>query len=718
MKSLVNFRLAVFLTTGLILGISFSYCCAFGKIFGVVATILSAVAAFIVFTFFSSVKFKSTGKILCFLIFYLFFAVGGVGFKITVDNYNNADLDGHILSVSGKIDEISVKEDYSVIIVSSVNFSGVVNGSSRYKIALYAYGENDFKVGDAVSFKTAIKDRTLSYNGKFSAAAISRNIKYFADVNASDIIKTASSPNVFQVCNRYIYDVLKAGLNEEEFGVAYAMLTGNSDYIAEESLASFRAAGVAHIFAVSGLHIGFLATALYFVLNKIKVKNYISFLLTFALCLFYSGVCGFSASSIRAVIMFFVLNFAKTLGLKYDALSSVFASAFIILIVSPVQLFCVGFLLSFAVVFTVIVLYNPLIRLLKFLPKKLAAAIAVSFSAEVGGAPVLLFFFGEFASLSLLVNILFIPLAGAIFIALVLGVLLGSVFSPAVCLFVQNYAVFGLNFIIKSLDFKVFLIGGFTLSGFAAAYYGTVIVAGGLINFKRTLKAAICVFLALFTVAGTWTFSAIKSERTYAYVLGSENLSAALITFDGQNLLVISDISYKSFSERRLIETLNMARGDTLTVVLLDQTKYVDLTAMTLKIRYAAKNAGLTADRLYYYGERNEDAENVMSSTFSGFTAVNLSVGEKVAIFSGVFYVAANGRCLIFTQNGYNTGVFSSLYNSDNVEFAAIKVDTAICLDNHVKTERVFNPERVVSFRTESGYSNGETEGCLTLMLG
>lgn len=717
MKSLVNFRLAVFLTAGLILGILFSYCCVFGKIFGVVATILSAVAAFIIFTFFSSAKFKNTGKILCFLIFALSFAVGGVGFKITVENYNNADLDGHILSVSGKIDEISEQENYSCLIIGDVNFSGVVSGASRYKIALYVYGENDLKVGDALSFKTAIKDRTLFYNGKFSAAAISRNIKYFADVNASEIVKTASAPNVFQVCNRYIYDVLKAGLSEDEFGVAYAMLTGNSDYIAGENLASFRAAGVAHIFAVSGLHIGFLATALYFVLNKIKVKSYISFLLTFALCLFYSGVCGFSASSIRAVIMFFVLNFAKTLGLKYDALSSVFASAFIILIVSPVQLFCVGFLLSFAVVFTIIVLYNPLMRLLKFLPKKLAAAIAVSFSAEVGGAPVLLFFFGEFASLSLLVNILFIPIAGAIFIALVLGVLLGGVFSPAVCLFVQNYAVFGLNFIITSLDFKVFLIGGFTLNGLAAAYYGTVIVAGGLINFKRTAKIVLCVFLALFTVAGTWTFSAVKSERTYAYVLGSENLSAALITFDGQNLLVISDILYRNFSERRLTETLNMARGDTLTVVLLHQTKYVDLTAMTLKIRYAAKNAGLTADRLYYYGEINEDA-NVMSDTFSGFTAVNLSVGDKVALDSGEFSFSALGRCLIFTQNGYNTGVFSSLYNSDNIEFPNVGFNTVICLDNHGKTERDFNPERVVSFRPESGYPDGETEGYLTLMLG
>lgn len=718
MKRLVNFRVAVFLTTAIILGIQFSYCCLFGNIFGAVAAVVAALAAFIVFIFFSTANFKSTGKFLCFLIFIATFAFGGISFKITVDNYQNADLSGHIVSTSGRIEEISDKENYSALIVGGVKFSGIIDGDTKYKIALYVYGDNDFKIGDVISFKTAIKDRTLFYNGKFSAAALSENVRYYSDIGADEIEITAHTSNVFEVCNDYIYNVLKAGLSEDEFGIAYAMLTGNSDYISEENLASFRAAGVAHIFAVSGLHIGFLATAVYFVLNKIKFKNYLSFLLTFLLCLFYSGVCGFSASSIRAVIMFFVLNFAKILGLKYDAVSSVFLAAFIILLISPVQMFCIGFLLSFSVVFTIIALYNPMMKLLKFMPKKLAAAVSVSLSAEVGGAPVILFFFGNFASLSMFINILFIPIAAAIFVALFLGVLLGGVFSPVVCLFVQNYALFGLNFVINSLDFRIFLVGGFTLGGFAAAYYGTIIIAAGFINIKKAVKTTLCVLLSVITATGTCTVSAIQNEKTYAYVLGSENLSAALITFDEQNLLIISDISYRTFSERRLAETLSEARGEAIFVVLLKQTEYVDLAAMTVKIRATAKNAGLIVNRLYYYGEEDKDAENVLGKLFSRFTVVNVADGENVSVFGGTFEFAAQGRCLIFKRKGYNTGVFATLKGDEIVEYPDCCFNTVICLDNHEKTELTLSPERTVSFRPKSGYLDGETEGRLAIQLG
>ena len=718
MKRSVNFRFAVFSAIGLILGILFSYCCIFGKLFGATVVAVSFVVLFVVFTFFSSANFKSAGKVLCFLIFAVCFIIGGLGFKITVENYKNADINGHILSASGKIDEISDKDDHSVVIVGDVNFSGLANGNSRYKIAVYVYGEHGLKLGDVVSFKTAIKDRTVFYNGKFSAAAISQNVKYYVDLEAGDIVKTESAPNIFQKCNLYVYDILKAGLNEDEFGIAYAVLTGNSDFIAEENLVAFRAAGIAHIFAVSGLHIGFLATAVYFALNKIRVKNYISFLLTFLLCLFYAGVCGFSASSVRAVIMFFALNFAKLVGLKYDALSSLFFAAFIILVLSPVQLFCVGFLLSFAVAFTVIALFNPLMRFLKFLPKKLAASLAVAFSAEIGSAPLLLLFFGNFPSLGLFINILFIPIAGVLFIALVLGVLLGGVFSPAICMFLQNYALYGLNFIITSLNFKIFLVGGFTLGGFAAAYYGAVVFAGGLFNLKRVAKTVLCVLLALITVAGTWTVSAIKNEKAYACVLGSNYLSSVLFTYDGQNVLVISDVSYKTFSERRLSGVLSRASSDDLTVILLRQNKYVDLVSMTVKLRFAAFGAGLNLCRLYYYGESDSNLTNVMSKTFAGFTAFSMSDGERLSVANGVFEFSFGGRCLVFTRKGYNTGVFSSLYDCEIAGCADRGFNTVICSDNHDTVVRETEPDRAVSFRPKSGYIDGETEGYLTLDLG
>lgn len=718
MKSLVNFRLATFSAIGLIAGILFSYCLICGKVFGAVCSAVAAALVFIIFTYFSSAKFKSAGRVLCFLIFIVCLCIGGFGFKIAAENYKNADLNGHILNVSGKIVEISEGENYSRLIIDDVNFAGAISGKSYYKTEVRFYGDNVFRIGDVVGFTAAVKDRTLVYNGNFSASALVERIKYFAETDAAGIVKIASSPNVFEKCNLFIFDTLKAGLKENEFPIAYAMLTGNSDFMEEENINAYRDAGVAHIFAVSGLHIGFLATALYFVLNKLKVKRWIAFAITLLCCVFYAGICEFSASSVRAVIMFFFLNFASLLGLKYDSVSSVSAAAFIILAISPAQLFCVGFLLSFAVVFTVLVLYNPLIKLLKFLPKKLAAPIAVSFAAEIGGAPILLYFFGKFASLSLFINILFIPVAGIIFVALIVCTVLGGIFSPAVVLFVPEYALFALNYIITTLDFKIFLIGGFTFGGFAASYYGEIVLAGGLVNLKKAVKISLCVLLAILTVAGTWAQNYIKSERTFVAVMGSENLSAAIFSVKDENVLVISDISYRRFFEYRLSELLKKASGEKIAIVLLKQDKTVDLTAMTVKLRYVAESMGVQADRLYYYGERDENAENAMSALFADFTSKNMQDGDAITVYNGKFTFTLGGRCLVYTVNGHNTGVFSSFIIDGESAYSDIELQTAICFDKAEGIESVFSPKKTVSFRAKSGYIDGETAGYLTLSIG
>lgn len=426
MRKAVNFRVSAFILIGVTSGILLSYFRVCGSLAGVIATGVSAVLLFTLFTFFSTAKFLSRGKILCFLFFAIFLCAGYFGFSRVTDNYNNADLGGHILTVTGDVAEISEGDKYSSVLVDNVTVSGAIKGRCNYKIALYVYGENSLRFGDEISFTTAVSDRTLIYDGRFSASALADDIKYFAETDAGEITVISHSPDLFQRCNLYIFDTLKSGLKGEVFAVAYAMLTGNSDYMEVESLTAYRNLGVAHIFAVSGLHIGFLATALFFVLNKCKLNRYAGFIITLFATAFYSGVCGFSASSVRAVIMFFFLNIARLSGAKYDSLSAVFSAAVLILLISPAEMFTAGFLLSFSVVITIIILYNPLTRLLKFLPKKLRVSFAVSLSAEIGGAPVLLYFFGKVPILALFVNILFVPIAGVIFTSLIVGLILGA----------------------------------------------------------------------------------------------------------------------------------------------------------------------------------------------------------------------------------------------------------------------------------------------------
>ncbi len=705
MRRLVNFRVTAFAAIGVICGVLFSFCVIFGNVFGAVATAVCAIAFFTVFTFFSSVKFKGTGKSLCLIFFIVCLLFGGVGFYNTVKNYENADLGGHILTVTGKVGEIS-EGDSTRIIVENAEVSGAINGKCRYKIALTVYGENDLRLGDVISFKTVLRDRTLIYNGRFSASMLAQGIKYSAEINSSEITEITAAPNLFEKCNLFIFDTLKAGLKENEFPVGYAMLTGNSDYIAEESLIAYRTAGVAHIFAVSGLHIGFLATVIYVALNKLKVNRIVSFCVTLFICVVYAGICGFSASSLRAVIMFFFLNIARILGLKYDGVSSVFAAAFVILIVSPAQLFCVGFQLSFAVVSSVIVLYYPLKKLFRFLPHKIAVALSASLAAEAGGIPVLLYAFGGFPSLSLFINLLFIPIAGIVFVALIVGTLLGGIFSPVVCLFLPEYGIFGLNFLINSLDLRAFMVGGFTLGGFAAIYYGVMVLCGGLVNLKRTLNTVLCLTLAVVCVVGTWTVNAVNNGKLGVKVIGSETLSAAILTRKESNALVISDISYKTFSQNRLKTAAKDCDGE-FSVILLRQEKIVDAAAMLVRLRHV-----LNVTRLYYYGEKDAETETAVTKIFPDFTVTNLSNGDAVSLCGGKCEIAFDGRCALFTVNGQTVAVFSTLDGVYEYPPLGVKLKAAVCLDMHEAVAKYYLPERIFSFRPENGYADGETQGC------
>ncbi|MBP5466452.1 MAG: ComEC/Rec2 family competence protein, partial [Clostridia bacterium] len=393
-------------------------------------------------------------------------------------------------------------------------------------------------------------------------------------------------------------------------------------------------------------------------------------------------------------------------------ISSVCAAAFVILIISPAQLFCVGFQLSFSIVATVIILYNPLKKTLKFLPEKLTAAFTVSALAEVGGIPVLLYAFGKFASLSLFINLLFIPLAGIVFIALILCTALSVIIPPAVCLFLPNYAIFGLNSVIGFFDFKVFLIGGFTLGAFAAAYYGTIVVAGGLVNFRKAVNTSVACVLAVICAIGTVAVNVGNAKKISATVIGSESVSAVFITAHGENLLVISEFSYRTFSQYRLNGATKSAGGRGVSVVVLKQNNPVELPATVNRLTHIMK-----VERLYYCGEKDEDGENAVFTAFNGLKAIGMADGDGFSFGGGRCETSLDGKCLLCTVNGYTTPVFARF---DGLGYGGltVRINTAICFDCHGAIERNYAPENTVSFRAEYGYPDGETHGNIGLVLG
>lgn len=204
--------------------------------------------------------------------------------------------------------------------------------------------------------------------------------------------------------------------NDEEKGIILALLSGDKKEVDDEMLSLYQCAGIAHILAISGLHISFLGMMVYRIIRKL-FGHHISAIAAVGMAIFFSVMSGGSPSSVRAVIMLTVRLGAVSLGKRYDMISSLSLACILMLITNPFYLTNSGFLLSFAAIGALGVLSEPLNRLfiMIFKPKKKLfqricslgiSCLAVSLSV----LPVILTMYYEFPLYGFLVNIVVLPL--------------------------------------------------------------------------------------------------------------------------------------------------------------------------------------------------------------------------------------------------------------------------------------------------------------------
>lgn len=219
--------------------------------------------------------------------------------------------------------------------------------------------------------------------------------------------------------------------SKETVGVLKALVLGVRSDITPELYQQYINAGAVHILAISGLHIGIITYLLTLFISLVvpahrkgvKIALLLVFLLT------YAAITGFSASVLRAVVMFggySIAYLAESRRARYDSL---LLSAFILLLCKPTFLFEVGFQLSYMAVLS-IALFLPLGDKYRFENRFLNFfwdIIKVSIAAQIGVLPLSLYYFHQFAGLFLVTNILILPLLGIILSVGIGVVLLASI---------------------------------------------------------------------------------------------------------------------------------------------------------------------------------------------------------------------------------------------------------------------------------------------------
>ena len=146
--------------------------------------------------------------------------------------------------------------------------------------------------------------------------------------------------------------------------LAMALLFSDREGVEEQEYQAFSRLGIAHVMSVSGLHVGIIGTAVYWVLEKLRLGRSKWFLLA-AFLVVYCALTGFSAASTRAAVML-LLGYAASAFLRpRDVLNHLGAAVLVVLLIQPMQAFSTGLMLSVSALLGIYLIKPPLMGLVE-----------------------------------------------------------------------------------------------------------------------------------------------------------------------------------------------------------------------------------------------------------------------------------------------------------------------------------------------------------------
>ena len=327
-----------------------------------------------------------------------------------------------------------------------------------------------FSLGDSVRFLAKIRlPRNFNNPGGFDYQRYLalKGIRVIASLpNESSIVKTKQrSPHfLFALLEKYrntIRNFLAAHLPAPEQAIANALILGEKGGIPENVRRLFATTGVAHVLAISGLHIGIIALVSFgLIKNLLKCFTWtmlasdiskVAALITLLPVTAYCFIANSQIATVRATIMVITYLISIIVDRRNDLWNTLSLAALLILTVSPSSLFDISFQLSFISVIAIISISPPCASFLyrhthgpltpkpawwKSALRRIVLFFIITTAAMIGTAPLVAFYFNQLSPWGLLSNIIIIPLVG--FLVVPLGLL-----TALISLLYQPLAIWG-----------------------------------------------------------------------------------------------------------------------------------------------------------------------------------------------------------------------------------------------------------------------------------
>ena len=295
--------------------------------------------------------------------------------------------------------------------------------------------ENDLfssiQIGNEIQVKGTLKTFEKSGNpGEFDSYSYYEAKQITARVYAKKIkILDTSSHLVkqfFFVWREKMMRQLSTVMGEKDAGILGAMILGDKSRLDADIKELYQQTGVAHMLAISGLHISLLGGVLFDWLRKYLLPMKMAVIVTMILLLLYGQFTGFPVATSRAVWMLWIRLLARYCGKTYDGFTAWSISGCMILIQNPLQLFQCGFVMSF-VTAGGILLFQEMTEEKQKKMEEWKKTLCVTIWTFFVTLPVLLWYFYEICIYSIVANLILLPL-----LSFLLGI---GILGCVLCLF-------------------------------------------------------------------------------------------------------------------------------------------------------------------------------------------------------------------------------------------------------------------------------------------
>lgn len=390
----------------LVLGITFAY------YFNINALLLYILLLITLVAFISKQVMGDLNRGLILLLFFLL----GIFQTSSMENGILIDYVYESSYFTGVIEEVLIKDEgYSryVVVIKELGDRPI----PKEKIILNLVGDPILELGDRIKFRAKLELARENTNPKlfnYSLHLLTDKIYTITTIREGDIYSIDRNPTIKYSLRSAFMDKIQGTftsyLSSRSAKLMTSIFIGQSSYLLEEDVEVYRNMGLAHILAVSGLHIGIISAFIYFFLSNLGIRRKLNTVITLATIWFYAFLIGFPPSILRANIMFTILYYSQLIHEPYDSINSISFAIFILLLINPYYLFNIGFQLSFMATLSIL-LFGPRIRE-AFYPykNKLVSTLSAILAVQLGTLPVQAYYFNHINPYGIIANLLIIPL--------------------------------------------------------------------------------------------------------------------------------------------------------------------------------------------------------------------------------------------------------------------------------------------------------------------